>query len=132
MRVAAPYCNDDTYIEAIVCSLTDRLVSVDFEPEVIVASFHGMPLETQIKADRHRDQCHKTADLVRLRLGLPRNHPIVTFQSRFRRAEWLKPYTDETIKAHVARGIRRIAVTTPGFSVGCLETIEEIFFAVSG
>ena len=78
--------DDDTYIGEIVCSLTDRLASVDFEPEVIVASFHGMPLETQIKADRYHDQCHKTADLIRLRPGLPRNHLIVTFQSSAERS----------------------------------------------
>ncbi len=139
LRVAAPYYDDDAYIDEIARSLADRLGSVDFEPEVILASFHGMPLDTLIKGDPYYAQCHRTADLVRLRLGLPRNRLIVTFQSRFGRAEWLKPYTDETIKTLAARGIKRIAVVTPGFSADCLETIEEIgsenaeyFFAAGG
>ena len=126
LRVAAPYYDDDSYIDEIARSLADRLESVDFEPEVILASFHGMPLDTLIKGDPYYAQCHRTADLVRLRLGLPRNRLIVTFQSRFGRAEWLKPYTDETIKTLAARSIKRIAVVTPGFSADCLETIEEI------
>jgi ferrochelatase len=139
LRVAAPYYDDGAYIDEIARSLADRLESVDFEPEVILASFHGMPLDTLIKGDPYYAQCHRTADLVRLRLGLPRNRLIVTFQSRFGRAEWLKPYTDETIKTLAARGIKRIAVVTPGFSADSLETIEEIgsenaeyFFAAGG
>ena len=139
LRVAAPYYDDGAYIDEIARSLANRLESVDFEPEVILASFHGMPLDTLIKGDPYYAQCHRTADLVRLRLGLPHNRLIVTFQSRFGRAEWLKPYTDETIKTLAARGIKRIAVVTPGFSADCLETIEEIgsenaeyFFAGGG
>jgi protoporphyrin/coproporphyrin ferrochelatase len=139
LRVAAPYYDEDAYIDEIARSLVDRLASVDFEPEVVLASFHGMPLDTHVKGDPYFGQCHRTAELVRLRLGLPRNRLIVTFQSRFGRAEWLKPYTDETIKTLAAQGIKRIAVVTPGFSADCLETIEEIgsenaeyFFAGGG
>ncbi|MET3905771.1 ferrochelatase [Bradyrhizobium sp. S3.3.6] len=126
LRVAAPYYDQDTYIDAIADSLTERLISAGFDPDVIVASFHGMPLSTRIAGDPYYAQCHRTADLIRTRLGLPQERLIVTFQSRFGRAEWLKPYTDETIKALAARGARRIAVVTPGFSADCLETIEEI------
>jgi ferrochelatase len=126
LRVAAPYYDDTAYIDEIARTLADRLESVDVEPEVILASFHGMPLDTAIKGDPYYDQCHRTADLLRLRLGLPRNRLVVTFQSRFGRTEWLKPYTDQTIKTLAVRGIKRIAVVTPGFSADCLETIEEI------
>jgi len=126
LRVAAPYYDQDTYINAIAGSLTARLLRAGFEPDVIVASFHGMPLSTQVAADPYYAHCHRTADLIRTRLGLPQERLIVTFQSRFGRAEWLKPYTDETIKALAAKGARRIAVVTPGFSADCLETIEEI------
>ena len=108
---------------------------MDFEPEVIVASYHGMPLETRIKGDPYYLQCKKTTELLARRLGLPR----MTFQSRFGRAEWLKPYTDETIKEPASSGIKRMAVIAPGFSADCLETIEEIgsenadyFFAAGG
>lgn len=126
LRVAAPYYDEDTYIEAIAGSLTERLFSAGFEPDVIVASFHGMPLSTRVAGDPYSVQCHRTADLLRTRLGLSQERLIVTFQSRFGRAEWLKPYTDETMKALAARGAKRIAVITPGFSADCLETIEEI------
>jgi ferrochelatase len=139
LRVAAPYSEDDIYIEEIARSLTERLAQIDFEPEVIVASYHGMPLETRVKGDPYYFQCKKTTDLLRLRLGLPRDRLIMTFQSRFGRAEWLKPYTDETIKELASSGIKRMAVITPGFSADCLETIEEIgsenadyFFAAGG
>jgi ferrochelatase len=126
LRVAAPYYHEDAYIEAIAGSLTERLFSAGFEPDIIVASFHGMPLSTSVAGDPYYAQCHRTADLIRTRLGLPQERLIVTFQSRFGRAEWLKPYTDDTIKALAAKGARRIAVITPGFSADCLETIEEI------
>ncbi|UPK32726.1 ferrochelatase [Bradyrhizobium sp. 186] len=126
LRVAAPYYDEDAYIDAVAASLTERLSSAGVEPDVIVASFHGMPLSTHVAGDPYYVQCHRTADLVRTRLGLPQERLIVTFQSRFGRAEWLKPYTDETIKALAAKGARRIAVVTPGFSADCLETIEEI------
>lgn len=139
LRIAAPYYDDDAYVEAIACSLVNRLSSADFEPDAVVASFHGMPLDTNVRGDPYYKQCHRTADLVRSRLGLPQERLIVSFQSRFGRAEWLKPYTDETIKALTARGVKRIAVITPGFSADCLETIEEIgnenaeyFFAGGG
>lgn len=126
LRVAAPYYDEDAYIDAVAASLTERLSSAGVEPDVIVASFHGMPLSTHVAGDPYYVHCHRTADLVRTRLGLPQERLIVTFQSRFGRAEWLKPYTDETIKALAAKGARRIAVVTPGFSADCLETIEEI------
>jgi ferrochelatase len=139
LRVAPPYYDDDAYIGEIARSMADGLDNLDFEPEVIIASFHGMPVDTLIKGDPYQDQCHRTADLVRLRLGLPSDRLIVTFQSRFGKAEWLKPYTDETIKTLATRGIKRVAVITPGFSADCLETIEEIgsenagyFFAGGG
>ncbi|TYO63800.1 ferrochelatase [Bradyrhizobium hipponense] len=126
LRVATPYYDQDTYIDAIAGSLAGRLLSSGFEPDVIVASFHGMPLSTYLAGDPYYVHCHRTADLIRTRLGLSQERLIVTFQSRFGRAEWLKPYTDETIKALAANGARRIAVVTPGFSADCLETIEEI------
>jgi ferrochelatase len=139
LRIAPPYYDDDAYIEEVARSLTSGLAGLDFEPEVIIASFHGMPLDTFTKGDPYHDQCRRTADLVRHRLGLPEDRLIVTFQSRFGKAEWLKPYTDETIKALAARGVKRLTVIAPGFSADCLETIEEIgsenagyFFAGGG
>jgi ferrochelatase len=126
LRVAAPYYDDPEYIEAIARSVEGRLGGLAFEPEVILASFHGMPAATASKGDPYFVQCRQTAELIRRRLGLPKEKFLVTFQSRFGAAEWLKPYTAETVKALAARGVKRIAVLTPGFSADCLETIEEI------
>jgi protoporphyrin/coproporphyrin ferrochelatase len=126
LRVAPPYYDDPTYIEEVARSIASRLITLSFEPDVILASFHGMPAETLTKGDPYFDHCEKTGELIRLRLGLPRDRFIVTFQSRFGSAEWLKPYTDETVKALAAKGVKRLVVLTPGFSADCLETIEEI------
>lgn len=126
IRVAPPYFDDDFYVAEIARSVSDHLAKLDFEPEVILASFHGMPEDTWVKGDPYFEHCQRTGELVRQRLGLPAERFIVTFQSRFGSAEWLKPYTGETVKALAARGMKRIAVVTPGFSVDCLETIEEI------
>jgi ferrochelatase len=126
LRVAAPYYDDPPYIEEVARSVTTSLAELDFEPEVILASFHGMPDETRIKGDPYHEQCQKTAELVRLQLGLSREKFLVTFQSRFGAAKWLEPYTDATVKRLAASGVKRLAVLTPGFSADCLETIEEI------
>jgi protoporphyrin/coproporphyrin ferrochelatase len=126
LRVAAPYYDDPPYIEEVARSVTASLAELDFEPEVILASFHGMPAATRIKGDPYYEQCLRTAELVRLQLGLSPEKFLVTFQSRFGSAEWLKPYTDETVKRLAASGVKRLAVLTPGFSADCLETIEEI------
>jgi protoporphyrin/coproporphyrin ferrochelatase len=126
LRVAAPYYDDPPYIEEITRSITSRLAELDFEPEVILASFHGMPVATLIKGDPYYEHCERTGELIRLQLGLSREKFMVTFQSRFGPAEWLKPYTDETVKRLAGSGVKRLAILTPGFSADCLETIEEI------
>jgi ferrochelatase len=126
LRVAPPYHDDPVYIEELARSVTEHLASLDFEPEVILASFHGIPKDYLDKGDPYHCQCVKTGRLLRERLGFSADRFLITFQSRFGPAEWLQPYTDETIKALAAKGIKRIAVITPGFSADCLETIEEI------
>lgn len=126
LRVAAPYYNDACYIEEVSRSIKNELIALNFEPEMILASFHGMPLATMLKGDPYYEHCHKTAELIRLRLSLPQEKFMVTFQSRFGTSPWLKPYTDETVKELAANGVKRLAVITPGFSADCLETIEEI------
>jgi len=126
LRVATPYYDDPGYIDEITRSIMRSLGELDFEPEMILASFHGMPAATLIKGDPYYEQCQRTGELVRRRLGLSGDRFMVTFQSRFGSAEWLKPYTDQTVKALAAGGVKRLAVLTPGFSADCLETIEEI------
>lgn len=126
LRVAPAYYDEPVYIEALATSVEESLAKLTFKPEVIIASFHGMPEEYLEKGDPYYCQCHKTARLLRERLKLDDKQLMLTFQSRFGPAEWLKPYTDVTVKALAERGVKNLAVITPGFSSDCLETLEEI------
>lgn len=126
LRVAPAYFDEPVYIEALATSLEEGLAKLTFKPEVILASFHGMPEEYLRKGDPYHCQCVKTARLLRERLKLDADKLMLTFQSRFGPAEWLKPYTDATVKALGERGVKNIAVINPGFSADCLETLEEI------
>ncbi|MBN9990623.1 ferrochelatase, partial [Listeria monocytogenes] len=111
------------YIDALAQSLTAGLAALDFEPQAIVASFHGMPQRTLELGDPYHCHCQKTARLLGERLGRPLT---VTFQSRFGRAKWLEPATDATLDALPAKGITKVAIFAPGFSADCLETLEEL------
>ena len=126
IRVAPPYYDDPVYIEAVAASLQAELAKLSFRPDVILASFHGMPEDYVAKGDPYQSQCNATVDLLRRRLGLDESRLVLTFQSRFGTAEWLKPYTDATVKALAQRGVKNLAVVTPGFAADCLETLEEI------
>lgn len=125
-RIAPPWHDDPAYIDALARSTMRQLAALDFEPEVLVASYHGIPQDYFDKGDPYHCHCAKTTRLLREALGWSADRVITTFQSRFGPAEWIKPYTDETMKALAERGVKRIAVTTPGFAADCLETIEEI------
>ncbi|WP_342709271.1 ferrochelatase [Bradyrhizobium sp. B124] len=126
LRVTPPYYDDPDYIEALAVSINDHLATLPFQPEIILASFHGMPKAYVDKGDPYQAQCIATTNALRKRLGLDANRLILTFQSRFGNAEWLQPYTDKTVEKLARDGVRRIAVVTPGFSADCLETLEEI------
>jgi ferrochelatase len=126
LRVAPPYFDNPVYIDALATSLDAHVRTLPFAPEVILASFHGIPQDYFDKGDPYYCHCAKTTRLLRERLRLDDSKLIMTFQSRFGRAEWLKPYTDATVKALAARGVKNLAVITPGFSADCLETLEEI------
>jgi ferrochelatase len=126
LRVSPPYYDDPDYIEALAVSINAHLATLSFEPELIMASFHGMPQKYVDQGDPYFSQCVATTDALRKRLGLDASRLILTFQSRFGNDEWLQPYTDKTIEKLAKDGVRRIAVVTPGFSADCLETLEEI------
>jgi ferrochelatase len=126
LRVAAPYYNDPAYIGALAASLRTALEQLAFEPEVILASFHGIPKSYAEQGDPYPQQCAETVRLLRRELGYDEGKLMLTFQSRFGRAEWLKPYTDKTVESLARSGVRNLAVITPGFSADCLETLEEI------
>ena len=126
LRIAPAYFDQSVYIDAIAASLEQALAKLPFTPDVIIASFHGMPEEYLRKGDPYYCQCAKTARLLRERLKLDEGRLMLTFQSRFGTAEWLKPYTDATVKALAEKGVKNLAVITPGFAADCLETLEEI------
>ncbi len=126
VRIAPPWHDDSFYIDAVVRSLQETLASLPFEPDVILASFHGVPKEYLLKGDPYHCQCVKSARLMREAMGLDEQRFRTTFQSRFGPAEWLQPYTDKTVEALAQAGVKRMLVFTPGFVADCLETIEEI------
>jgi protoporphyrin/coproporphyrin ferrochelatase len=126
LRVTPPYYEDEAYIEALATSIETHLASLPFKPELIVASFHGMPKAYVDKGDPYQSQCVATTEALRRRLGMDQTKLLLTFQSRFGFDEWLQPYTDKTMERLAKEGVRRIAVITPGFSADCLETLEEI------
>lgn len=123
VRTLPAYHDDPAYIATLAARLQADLARLDFEPERIVASFHGMPRRTLDLGDPYHCQCLKTARLLGEAVG---RETIATFQSRFGRAKWLEPYTEPSLAALPAEGVRRVAVVTPGFSADCLETLEEI------
>jgi ferrochelatase len=126
LRVTPPYYDDPDYIEALAVSIDVHLATLPFQPEIIVASFHGMPQKYVDKGDPYQSQCIATTDALRRRMGLDASKLKLTFQSRFGFDAWLQPYTDKTMEQLAKDGVRRIAVVTPGFSADCLETLEEI------
>ena len=126
VRIAPPWHDEPVYVEALAASLKADLAALDWEPEVIVASVHGIPKSYFDKGDPYYCHCAKTMRLLREATGLDETRLRMTFQSRFGKAEWLKPYTDATIAELARSGVKRLAVITPGFAADCLETIEEI------
>lgn len=123
LRTLPPYHDDPLYIAALKDSLTEGLAGLDFEPDAIVASFHGMPKRTLMLGDPYHCQCQKTARLLSEAMGRPLT---VAFQSRFGPAEWLGPPTDKTLEELPGKGAKKVVVFAPGFSADCLETLEEV------
>lgn len=126
VRVAPPYHDEPAYIAALADSVRAHLATLDHAPDVILVSFHGMPQAYFDKGDPYHCHCAKTHRLLGEALGLGPERLMMSFQSRFGRGEWLKPYTDETVKALAQRGVRNLAIIAPGFSADCLETLEEL------
>ncbi len=128
IRTLPPYHDDPAYIAALKASIDRHVAALDFVPDALLASFHGMPERTLHLGDPYHCQSVKTVRLLREALSL-KNPPLpvhMSFQSRFGRAKWLEPETEATLAKLVKEGVRNIAVVTPGFSADCLETLEEI------
>ena len=124
-RFVSHYPDFPPYIEAMAAHIEAHWQEHG-RKELLVLSYHGVPLKYLIKGDPYHCECHKTSRLLAERLKLEKDQYMTTFQSRFGAEEWLKPYTDETLKSLPAKGVRSIDVFCPGFSSDCLETIEEI------
>jgi len=126
LRFLPPYYDDPFYIEVLASSLKAELKALPFTPEVIIASYHGMPKDYVQQGDPYESQCARTTELLRAQLGSDGAKLQMTFQSRFGRAKWLEPYTVATVKALAKKGVKNLVVMMPGFSADCLETLEEI------
>lgn len=129
-RTVPAYYDQPVYIDALAGSVERAYAKMDRRPDVLVASYHGMPIRYRTQGDPYHDQCQETTRLLRQRLGWPDSDVITTFQSRFGLEEWLKPYTVDEVARLAARGTKSIAVIAPAFSADCIETLEEIKFEI--
>jgi ferrochelatase len=126
IRVVPPYHDEPAYIDALAHSVREHLDALGWKPDVIIASFHGLPEASLAKGDPYHCHCQKTTRLLREALDMPEDKLMIAFQSRFGRAEWLKPYTDDKVAELARGGVRNLVAITPGFSADCVETLEEI------
>ena len=126
-RVATPYFDHEAYIDALAEVTQQHLTTLDYTPELIVMSYHGIPQKTWDDGDPYPCHCRKTTRLLAEKMGWPTHKVRTTFQSRFGPAEWVKPYTDKTLEALPQKeDIKKVMVMTPAFHTDCLETLEEI------
>lgn len=126
LRFVPPYYDHPAYIEALAQDIRSSLAALDFEPETIVASFHGLPQFQIDRGDPYKSQCETTAKLLREALGCNEARLRLSYQSRFGRARWIEPYTKDLVISLARQGVKRLAIVAPGFSADCLETIEEL------
>ena len=126
LRTLPPYHDDPAYIAALAQDIGQQLDALAFVPQVLLLSFHGMPERTLHLGDPYHCHCRKTARLLEAALARPALRVVTTFQSRFGRARWLEPATDQVLAAEASAGTRRLAIAAPGFVADCLETLEEL------
>lgn len=131
LRVADPYDSHPLYIAALASSIRQHIAELDWQPEVILASFHGIPQEYFDRGDPYYCFCHKTVRFLRDQMGNDADKLQLTFQSRFGPRAWLQPYTDKTLEQLAQNGVKKVAVLCPGFAADCLETLEEIGIAAA-
>ena len=126
IRTVPPYFDHPAYIEAIAASLKKYMGGLSWKPDRILLAFHGLPREYLDKGDPYHCHCQKTARLVREKLGMSADFAQIVFQSRFGKAEWLKPYAQDTVEGLPAQGVKNLLMISPGFSSDCVETLEEL------
>lgn len=126
LRFVRNYYDDPRFISALADGLNAHLSGLDWTPDMVLASYHGLPQSYVDKGDPYQDECIATTDFLRAHLGSVPYELRATFQSRFGPKAWLQPYTDKTLEALPSKGVKNVAVMMPGFSADCLETLEEI------
>lgn len=126
IRFLRNYYDHPKFISALGDSITRHLKGLDWKPDTIVASYHGIPKRYVTEGDPYEQECHGTTKLLRDYLGINEDELRLAFQSRFGREEWLQPYTDKSLEALPVQGVKNLAIVMPGFSADCLETMEEI------
>ncbi|UWP92090.1 ferrochelatase [Aliiroseovarius crassostreae] len=125
-RTIEPYFDDPAYVDALAQSVERGYAALDTRPDLLVVSYHGMPIRYLTEGDPYHCQCQKSTRLLRERLGWSDTDITTTFQSVFGPEEWLKPYTVEEVARLAKSGKKNIAVIAPAFSADCIETLEEI------
>lgn len=129
IRIVGQYCDNELYIEALVNSVKNHLQKIDFTPDAILSSYHGIPKEYFDKGDPYSCYCNKTNRLFNEELQKQKINikNYISFQSRFGPKQWLQPYTADVIKDLVEnKGVKNLIVITPGFAADCIETLEEV------
>ncbi|MEQ9314958.1 MAG: ferrochelatase [Henriciella sp.] len=126
IRTAAPFHDEPAYIDALARSIQSHIEGLDFTPDRVLMSYHGIPKAYLDKGDPYHCHCYKTTRLVSEKLGWADGFSMTTFQSRFGPTEWLQPYTDKTLEALPGEGVKKLVVVSPAFISDCLETLEEI------
>jgi protoporphyrin/coproporphyrin ferrochelatase len=126
IRTVPPYFDHPAYIDALAESLKAHMAGLSWKPDRILVAFHGLPREYLDKGDPYHCHCQKTARLLREKMKLSADDMQLVFQSRFGRAEWLKPYAQDTVEGLPAQGVKNLLMISPGFSSDCVETLEEL------
>ncbi len=126
IRSVPPYFDNPAYIDALAASLEKHLASLTWKPDLILASYHGLPQSYVDAGDPYYQHCLTTTRLLGERLKLPPEKLQIVFQSRFGKTEWLKPYAQDTVESLPARGVKNLAIIMPGFASDCVETLEEV------
>lgn len=126
VRTVAPYFDHPAYINALAESVNEHVARLEFVPDAVVASYHGLPKRFLLEGDPYHCQCCKTSRLLESRLGWEDSRLITAFQSRFGSEEWLQPYTVDAVASLAREGKTNIAIMAPGFAADCVETLEEI------
>jgi ferrochelatase len=126
LRIVPPYYNHPAYLDAVTAVIQDDLVRLSWQPDHYLLSFHGLPVAYAERGDPYPQHVKATTAALLERLGWPDGQWTQSFQSLFGRQEWLRPYTDETLRELAHRGVKRVFVAMPGFTADCLETLDEI------